>query len=246
MRSGIFLHLNSERDSLRTKIKQESAGWPGWCRTQEDKESYLRQYKEREDIDLDPNHIAKNPGRKATAKLMLNSFWGKFGERQNKPTTEAIHSASHLYNKLTSPVIEVSQVRMCTDDVLEVVYTKDRDDVTPSCKINIFIAAFTTCWVRLKLYSYLDLLGERVLYYDTDSVIFRQLLGQPTIPVGDFLGDMTNELEGDDHIVEFVSGGAKNYGYRTKNGKVECKVKGFKLNVRGGGPSIMRLSNGMY
>ena len=83
------------------------------------------------------------------------------------------------------------------------------------------------------MYSYLDILGERTLYYDTDSVIYRQLPGQPTIPIGDFLGDMTNELDGEDHIVEFVSGGAKNYGYTTKEGKVECKVRGFTLNVRG-------------
>lgn len=164
---------------------------------------------------------------------MLNSFWGKFGERQNKPTTEAIYSPADLYSKLTCPVIEVSHLRFCTDDLLEVVYTKHQDDTTPSNKINIFIAAFTSCWARLKLYSYLDILGERVLYYDTDSVIFRQLPGQPTIPIGDFLGDMTNELDGDDYIVEFVSGGAKNYGYQTKEGKVECKVRGFTLNVRG-------------
>lgn len=44
---------------------------------------------------------------------------------------------------------------------------------------------------------------------------------------------MTDELEGDDHIVEFVSGGPKNYGYQTAAGKVCCKVRGFTLNVRG-------------
>lgn len=46
---------------------------------------------------------------------------------------------------------------------------------------------------------------------------------------------MTNELDGEDHIVEFVSGGAKNYGYKTNTGKVTCKLKGFKWNVRGKG-----------
>ena len=130
-------------------------------------------------------------------------------------------------------MVEVSHLRFCTDDVLEVVYTRHADDATPSKKTNILIAAFTTCWARLKLYSYLKILGERVLYYDTDSVIYRQLPGQPTIPIGDFLGDMTNELQEGDHIVEFVSGGAKNYGYRTHGGKVECKVRGLTLNVRG-------------
>ena len=94
------------------------------------------------------------------------------------------------------------------------------------------MAAFTTCWARLKLYSYLDTLQEQVLYYDTDSVIYRWRGGQPSIPLGDYLGDMTDELDGDT-ITEFASGGAENYGYRTAGGKTECKVRGFTLNVRG-------------
>lgn len=43
---------------------------------------------------------------------------------------------------------------------------------------------------------------------------------------------MRDETEGDP-IVEFASGGAKNYGYKTRGGKFECKVRGFTLNVRG-------------
>ena len=43
---------------------------------------------------------------------------------------------------------------------------------------------------------------------------------------------MTDDFEGD-VITEFVSGGAKNYGYKTRQGKVVCKVRGFTFNVRG-------------
>ena len=43
---------------------------------------------------------------------------------------------------------------------------------------------------------------------------------------------MTDELDGD-VITEFVSGGAKNYGYKTREGIVVSKVRGFTLNVRG-------------
>ena len=118
------------------------------------------------------------------------------------------------------------------DDVLEVVYKQTEDNDLPSDRTNIFIAAFTTCWARLKLYSYLERLGEQVLYYDTDSVIYRWKSGQCEIETGDFLGEMTDELDGD-HIIEFVSGGAKNYGYQTSGGKFECKVRGFTLNVSG-------------
>ena len=71
-----------------------------------------------------------------------------------------------------------------------------------------------------------------MLYYDTDSVIYRWKPGQPSISIGDYLGEMTDELQGD-VIEEFVSGGAKNYGYTTRRGKTECKVRGFSLNVRG-------------
>ena len=43
---------------------------------------------------------------------------------------------------------------------------------------------------------------------------------------------MTDELDGD-VITEFVSGGAKNYAYTTRQGKGVCKVHRFTLNVRG-------------
>ena len=64
-------------------------------------------------------------------------------------------------------------------------------------------------------------------------MIYRRKPGQPDIPLGDFLGDMTDELEDGSYITEFVSGGPKNYGYTTSTGKVCCKVRGFTLNVGG-------------
>ena len=74
----------------------------------------------------------------------------------------------------------------------------------------MFIVAFTTSQARLKLYGALETLKERVLYYNTDSVIYRWKPGQVDLPLGEFLGEFTDEVSGDP-IVEFVSGGAKNY-----------------------------------
>ena len=34
-------------------------------------------------------------------------------------------------------------------------------------------------------------------------------------------------------IIEFVSGGPKNYGYQLQNGDTECKVRGFTLDEQG-------------
>ena len=72
-----------------------------------------------------------------------------------------------------------------------------------------------------------------MLYFDTDSIIFSHRPGQPIPPLGDHLGEFTSELKAGDHIVEFAAAGPKNYGYKTKDGKVECKVRGFTLNTRG-------------
>ena len=212
------------------KIKQESAGWPSDCTTDEEKQQYIQQYQQRENIILE--HVAKNPGRKQVAKLMLNSFWGKFGERTNKSKVEQLLRATDLLRLVTDAATDIQSLRICNEDVLEVRYKQTEANDMPSTKTNIFVAAFTTCWARLKLYSCLHTLQRQVLYYDTDSVIYSWKEGDNWIPTGPFLGEMTDELDGDT-ITEFVSGGAKNYGYRTAGGKFCCKVRGFTLNVRG-------------
>lgn len=74
--------------------------------------------------------------------------------------------------------------------------------------------------------------SDRVLYYDTDSVVYTWKPGETEAALGDYLGDMSNELDEDDYIEEFISAGAKNYGYVTAKVKSCVKVKGFSLNVR--------------
>ncbi len=60
------------------KIKLESCGYPKWCHTEEDKQSYLDTVLEKEGIKLDPEKIEVNPGRKSVGKINLNCFWGLF------------------------------------------------------------------------------------------------------------------------------------------------------------------------
>ena len=214
------------------KIKQESMGYPKHVITDEDKANYISNYERFQGIKLDPSKIESNPGRKQTANLMLNSFWGKFGENLDKPSSAAITTTAALFQMVTDTLHPVQTICICDDDLLEIKYSDHKSNQLDNGKKNIFVAAFTTCLARLKLYESLEAMGERVLYFDTDSVIYRWTPGQTEIPLGDDLGDMTNELEGQGHIVEFVSGGPKNYGYLTSQEKCCCKVRGFTLNVR--------------
>lgn len=107
----------------------------------------------------------------------------------------------------------VKDVRIFNEDVMEVsVMKKEKDACEEAGKTNIFIACFTTALARLKLYAELEKLGEQVLYYDTDSVIYSWKEGERFIPTVIFLADMTDELEGDT-IMGFGSAGPKSYCY---------------------------------
>ena len=91
----------------------------------------------------------------------------------------------------------------------------------------MFIAAFTTAYARLKLYTCLEQLQHRVLYIDTDSLIYVVKPGETPLELGNYLGDLTDELGGDT-IQEFASTGPKSYAYQTRNRKkVVMRVKGI-------------------
>ena len=60
------------------KIKLEASGYPKNCVTDEQKQAYMDDILEHQGIQLDPTRIVYNPGLRALAKLMLNSFWGKY------------------------------------------------------------------------------------------------------------------------------------------------------------------------
>ncbi|KAJ8915407.1 hypothetical protein NQ315_008296 [Exocentrus adspersus] len=219
-------------------VKQQASGWPQHCRTDEEKNRYIEEFLEREDVKLEFAEIVENPGLRSLAKLILNSFWGKLGQRENQPKTAIVRTPAEFFNMLSNPAICVTAALPVNEDVLIVNYEHRDESYDPLTTVNVTIAAYVTTQARLKLYSYLEKLGDRVLYYDTDSVIYVSREGEWDVPTGSCLGEMTDELEGygaGSHIKEFVSGGPKNYAYKffaakDNEEKVTCKVKGISLN----------------
>ena len=69
-----------------------------------------------------------------------------------------------------------------------------------------------------------------MLYYDTDNVVYVSRIGRYDPPLGDYLGELTDELGRGEHIVELLSEGPKNYAYKTNKNKETCKVRGFTLH----------------
>ena len=121
---------------------------------------------------MDYNNIKKNPGLRALAKLMLNSFRGKFGQRSNMHRKKYISEHAEYFDMLNSDQILVMGINFVSDEMVEMRYQYKKEFVEESGRTNVVIAANTTAQARLKLYSYLEQLGPRTLYADTDSVVY--------------------------------------------------------------------------
>lgn len=212
------------------KIKQESSGFPPECTTDEAKDNYIKRYKEHEGIFLDKSSIVSNPGRRQVAKLCLNSFWGRWGMCENKTQLKYVTELVQFNKMLADPTITVTDMYLPTEEVAAIQYCWKNECVPQTDKTNIFLATFTTSWARLKLYSELEKLGENVLYFDTDSIIYSST-GSNDPAIGSYLGEFTDELDGK-YIKVFVSGGAKNYAFERNDGVKICKIRGFTLNYR--------------
>ncbi|XP_031340970.1 uncharacterized protein LOC116169082 [Photinus pyralis] len=221
-------------------IKQQSSGWPSGCDTPEKKDKYVNDYFETEGVTLDPNKIEKNPGLRQLGKAVITSFWGKLGQRENQSKTTIVKQPGEFYSMMTNPSMDINSVLPVNEDTLLVNWEFKEETYNPLSTVNVVLAAYTTAHARLKLYEYLERLEERVLYYDTDSIIYVSAPGQYEPPLGQYLGELTDELEEEgvgSYIKEFVSGGPKNYAYKAWSSSKQCdvtvcKVKGISLTYK--------------
>ena len=131
----------------------------------------------------------------------------------------------------------VNGILPVNDHVLYVNWMYQNDALLQSRTTSVVIAAFTTAQARLKLFEYLNELGPRALYYDTDSVFCVGENGDRDLPIGTLLGELTDELieKGTGtYISSFVSGGPKFYAYECKlpdgTEQTVCKIKGIRLD----------------
>ena len=180
---------------------------------------------------------------RSLSKLALNSFYGKFGQRNNMKQSQYFNDLKKLMETLTDPSKRILDFHLINNDVICLDYKNSEDFEPQSINTNVTIASFCTSRARLKLWSVMNKLGERVLYHDTDSIIFSAKDGEYIPPLGEYLGQLTNELtckelgckqkDCSGHFIEeFVSCGPKNYSFKVNSGEIVCKVRGFSLNYK--------------
>ncbi len=110
---------------------------------------------------------------RSLSKLCLNSFWGKFGQRSNLSKDDFVSDPVKFSNIVFNEQNVVEHVRVMSDEMLYVTYSKSEEFVQPMSHTNPVIAAFTTANCRLKLYEELDKLQDRVAYFDTGKILIK-------------------------------------------------------------------------
>jgi hypothetical protein len=162
------------------QIKLEASPWESDFETVRD---YTVAVKNCLGIKLYRENIKPNPGKRAVAKICLNSLWGKFGQRLNMTQSKYVTDVKDWYKLLLDDRVEISNPIFINENILQVTYKYKDQYVVDTFSTNVYIAAFTTSNARLRLYNMLDKLGQSVLYYDTDSIVYIDN-GQNTITTG--------------------------------------------------------------
>ena len=132
---------------LRTK--QESSGYPDWCKTEQDKIKFKQDYFEAAGIRLE--NVEKNKRMRAIAKIMLNRPWGKLTQQENMTNTEYIPEPSKFFNLVRNPNKIAKNVDICRENLLLVNWDDTESNMEPHNCSNVIIAAFVTTQARLKL-----------------------------------------------------------------------------------------------
>ena len=177
------------------KLKQQSSGFPSNISGEEEKNQYIRMYYENEGILLNKELIKKNPGIRSILKLALNSFYGKFGQKFNMKKSKFIDNIGHFFKRVTDHSKNLLDFHIMNEKVILLEFKNSEDFDPTNNNGNVLIAAFCTCWARLELWSIMNKLENKVLYHDTDSIIYSVNDKDTYIPpLGDYLGQLTNEL----------------------------------------------------
>jgi hypothetical protein len=188
-----------------------------------------------------------NQGLRSLAKLMLNSLWGKLGQK-SYAITEWVHTVErehYLQQQFEMGAFELIACIPKTDAYIHYDY-RIVHDYNNLNNTAVHVAAHVSTWGRVMLHrKVLRIHGQRALYCDTDSAII-YLRKDDTMPyVGDGLGDLTNEVPkiledggvkftGEAYIREAVFVAPKTYALHIQT---TCGVNYYKVVCKGFEPS---------
>lgn len=163
------------------KIKQEASGYLPDCQTEEQQKAYMNDIFRREKLVLNPLEIETNPVKRTIAKLFLNRLRGKFAQRLQLPKIQYLTEQEELNQMLQDTTLEVKGLELLNNteklesDIILIDYMEKQDFIEDCPFGNVILAVLTTDHARLHLYETLEKLGDRLLNFDTDSIIYQHV-----------------------------------------------------------------------
>ncbi len=170
----------------------------------------------------DAIEFPKNPALRQTAKIILNSIWGKSAETIYQDTRITIRGSDH--DKLEKHIQKLqdgeyskfSQYHM-NDMIMLTVQLKfeNNEHQKPNLDRQYLPAAcYVTTYGRLQLQKMLDYYGDDVVNYDTDSVW--AFSDKPNPPISKLLGGWSLEdcCSKENKLIKMLCGGPKLYAYK--------------------------------
>uniref|UniRef100_A0A914LRF1 DNA-directed DNA polymerase n=1 Tax=Meloidogyne incognita TaxID=6306 RepID=A0A914LRF1_MELIC len=206
----------------------------------EEEEKFVKDCLEMFGMKIEREKMIPNKGKRAIAKLAVNNLWGRFSLRnQGFTQTHITDDLAELGEYIHNNSIEVAAIEELNTETLMIRYSKKKEWIEEHDSSNVVISLWTTSAARLHLLKLMQKVvrtpGCSLLYTDTDSLIFAHPENNNPLELGPHLGDLTDEYP-QHHILEYCSGGAKQYGLKLKrkNGNDDyeyvLKVRGMTLN----------------
>lgn len=194
------------------------------------------------DINIIKENIGFRPALRQVAKIVLNSLWGKFAQRNNFTSVEYINTESdnsiNAFMKDTLAAahgnLDISIPEKINDNLAwytkanskKAIMKKDKD----LTKTNVALAGFVTAYARLKLLSALEPFGCQILLFDTDSFITIIRNQQDIAKLPEFI-DVLGEWSLENKLTSFYGLRPKSYLEIFDNGNNDLKCKGVVNNL---------------
>ncbi len=184
---------------------------------------------------LNPSEIEFNRSKRTFFKLMANSLFGKFIEKNNKSQILYVTNQNDL-EKIFFSENQINDIFCINDDICQVEVIPNELKLRPNRKNNCYIGAQVTAHAREIIYTHIQTLlqnNANIYRVDCDSIIFTipESLNIP-LPISEAVGHFKSEIDGE--IQSFYSLGPKNYSLSFKNGtqfNTISKVSGLSLGT---------------
>lgn len=223
-------------------MKQESEGWEklGASSKTPTEEEMVRVADQlfHDNGELGHIHIEKvkvSKLKRAFAKLLLNSLWGKLAQKTRNKMQTTIYSMQKFNEIWNDPRVDRTSClfREISRGVFRMEYVYKMEFVRQNARGNVLTAAKVTEHSRCRLHRQMLRIGmKRIIYCDTDSIIALLEIGVAALLMGIGLGKWTDEYK-DKVIRAFFGLAPKTYMLELENKpELEIKAKGIQLSLQ--------------